>query len=511
MALAGLCLAAAVLPYVLHPPRPGPLPPGPPRIPLLGNAHQLPQNDQHLTFTKWAAQYGDVVYVKIFTRPTIILSSVKAAIDLMDKRGSIYSDRPRFVWFHELIGWTSNTSLCGYNETWRRMRKWFQHAFIARSAVDSYHPVQRREARRLLLNLLRHPDDFVYQMKRYTGGIIFEIGYGYDIASLDGGKFVKLTEDGIRAALVESSTGAALVDFIPFLRYFPAWLPGMGFKYSAVKARKAVKNMEMIPYNTVKDEIVDGIARPSFTAALIEDCSRKGSLTAKDEDDIKGATGTLYFAGTDSSLTTMIVFILMMVQHPDVFRKAQAEMIRVVGDARLPDFDDRASLTYLECVLLEVYRWCPVAPLSVPHRLTEDDAYRGYYLPKGSMVISNLWAMCRDPEVYPEPEVFKLERFLGSNSSENPDLIDPRKIVFGFGRRICPGRYFADDNLWLGIASIVATMDITKARNARGEEITPTPMYISGTIMRPEPFVCDIHPRSDRTRQLILDGIAVLD
>ncbi|KAH9834664.1 cytochrome P450 monooxygenase [Rhodofomes roseus] len=505
VAIICLGLAAAVLSYVLHTPRRGSLPPGPPRVPLLGNAHQLPQSDQHLTFTKWAAQYGDVVYVEIFTRPTIILNSAKAAIDLMDKRGAIYSDRPRFVWFHELIGWTSNTSLCGYNETWRRMRKWFQHAFIARSAVDSYHPVQRREARRLLLNLLHHPDDFVYQIKRYTAGIIFEIGYGHDITSLDGDKLLQLTERGIRAALVGSSIGSAMVDFFPVLRYLPAWLPGMSFKYAAIKARKGVEDMEMTLYNTVNEKIVAGIARPSFAAVMIEECSRKGDLTAKDEDDIKGTLGTLYQAGTDSSLTTLIVFVLVMVQYPDVFRKAQEEMIRVVGDSRLPDFDGRASLPYLECVLMEVYRWCPIGPLSIPHRLTEDDAYRGYYLPKGSMVISNIWAMCRDPEVYPESDVFKPERFLGLKSGEDPNLIDPKKIVFGFGRRC--GKYFADDTMWLGIASIVTTMDITKARDARGQEITPTPVYISGTTMCPEPFVCDIHPRSDRTRQLIIDNV----
>ncbi|TFY53355.1 hypothetical protein EVJ58_g9500 [Rhodofomes roseus] len=354
MAIICLGLAAAVLSYVLHTPRRGSLPPGPPRVPLLGNAHQLPQSDQHLTFTKWAAQYGtnvlndfrtikdiddpnrragDVVYVEIFTRPTIILSSAKAAIDLMDKRGAIYSDRPRFVWFHEILDGPPTLRFAG----------------ITRHG-------DRREARRLLLNLLHHPNDFVYQIKRYTAGIIFEVGYGHDIASLDGENLLKLTERGIRAALVGSGIGSGIVDFFPVLRYLPAWLPGMSFKYAAIKARKGVEDMEMTLYNTVNDKIVAGIARPSFAAAMIEECLREGAMTAKDKDDIKGTLGTLYQAGTDSSLTTLIVFVLVMVQYPDVFRKAQEEMIRVVGDSRLPEFDDRASLPYLECVLMEVYR-----------------------------------------------------------------------------------------------------------------------------------------------------------
>jgi len=72
----------------------------------------------------------------------------------------------------------------------------------------------------------------------------------------------------------------------------------------------------------VKKEMAAGIAKPSLTTSLIEECSRKGLLTAEDERDIKGTTGTLYAAGVDTSMTSMIVFVLMMVQHPDVFKKA---------------------------------------------------------------------------------------------------------------------------------------------------------------------------------------------
>jgi len=137
-----------------------------------------------------------------------------------------------------------------------------------------------------------------------------------------------------------------------------------------------------------------------------------------------------------------------------------------------------------------------------------DDVYRGYHIPKGSTIIPNLWAMFRDPDVYPDPDVFKPERFIGIDADEDSDLKDPKKLVFGFGRRICPGRYFADDNVWLACASIIATMDIGKARDTHGVEITPTPKSVSGTIMRPEPFVCSIRPRSEKSRQLIMDSIA---
>ncbi|KAH9917087.1 cytochrome P450 [Fomitopsis serialis] len=186
-------------------------------------------------------------------------------------------------------------------------------------------------------------------------------------------------------------------------------------------ARDAVAAMEDIPYNTVKHDMESGVAKPSFTTAMIEDCMKN--------------------AGTDTSLTSMIVFVLVMVQYPDVFRKAQDELLRVVGDTRLPDYEDRASLPYLECIIKEVYRWCPAVPTAIPHQAADDDVYRGYYIPKGSMIIPNICfrAMLRDPEVYPEPDVFRPERFFGMATDKQSVMKDPKKIVFGFGRRYATG------------------------------------------------------------------------
>ncbi|KAH9917066.1 cytochrome P450 [Fomitopsis serialis] len=517
-AVAGLCLAVMFLLHILRrTPKRNDLPPGPPRIPFLGNIHQLPKVDQYLTFMEWAAQYGDIVYAEILTQPIVILSSAKAAFDLMEKRGARYSNKPRFVYFVELVGWTGNLGFVQYNETWRRMRKWYQRAFIARSSADSYHPAQYRQVRRLLVDLLENPVEFEHQLKRYSAGIVLEIGYGHTVTSLDDDHFIKVTEDGLRECLAGSGAGVASVDFLPILRYLPAWLPGMHFKYSAAKARKAIEDMEDMPYRTVKNDMAnDRDCEASFTTDLIEECSRKGTLTAEDERDIKGAAGTLYAAGTDTSLTSMLVFILVMVQYPEVLKKAQLELTCVVGDSRLPDFRDRASLPYLECIIREVYRWCPAITacnnwqnLSIPCSAcgAEDDVYGTYYIPKGSMIMANLWAIFRDPEMYPEPDVFKPERFLTIDADEDFKLKDPKKMMFGFGRsRICPGRYFADDNVWLAAACIIATLDIGKARNDHGQEITPAPRFISGTIMHPEPFVCDIRPRSEKSRQVILDS-----
>lgn len=140
-------------------------------------------------------------------------------------------------------------------------------------------------------------------------------------------------------------------------------------------------------------------------------------------------------------------FVFLMIMHPDVQRKAQEELDKVVGRNRLPDLDDRESLPYVSALIKEVLRFYPVAPLGVPHRLTADDVYKGMYLPEGSIVSPNIWyltiaafcyissqtlsrAMSRDEKDYaPDPDVFRPERYLEA------ELRDPSLYVFGFGRR----------------------------------------------------------------------------
>ena len=88
---------------------------------------------------------------------------------------------------------------------------------------------------------------------------------------------------------------------------------------------------------------------------------------------------------------TLQAFLLAMAMHPEMQRKAQAELDRVVGGDRMPTFQDRESLPYLNALLKEVLRWHPVAPIAVPHRSIADDEYNGYHIPAGTIVIASVW------------------------------------------------------------------------------------------------------------------------
>ena len=80
-----------------------------------------------------------------------------------------------------------------------------------------------------------------------------------------------------------------------------------------------------------------------------------------------------------------------MINHPECQRRAQAEIEAVLGKHQLPSFEDEEALPYVTAIVKETLRWQPVTPLAVPHLLTEDDEYNGYFIPKGAYIIPNVW------------------------------------------------------------------------------------------------------------------------
>ena len=156
-----------------------------------------------------------------------------------------------------------------------------------------------------------------------------------------------------------------------------------------------------------------------------------------------------------------------MVLNPGVMKKAQEELDRVVGKDRLPDFPDKENLPYINALLKELLRWNAPLPLNFPSRITLDDEYQGYFIPAGATVIQNIWAVFRDPNIYPEPEAFNPDRFL-KDGKLNPLVFDPEVRVFGAGRRICPGRHFALQTMYLVVSCVLSVFDIAPPLNDDG-------------------------------------------
>ncbi|KDQ14673.1 hypothetical protein BOTBODRAFT_159106 [Botryobasidium botryosum FD-172 SS1] len=472
-------------------PRRLPYPPGPVPEFLIGNARQIPAHSSWLQYTEWKKTIGDIVHLEALGNHIVVLNTYKTARDLLDLRSSAYADRPTSWMIGELMGWARVASSCPYNETWRRYRK-LMHTIIHKGAIQKYHPWLERDARVCLSQLLESPERFLEHVRLFAGKVTVMFTYGIEVRS-SGDRLITIAEEAIDKALALAYPGAAFVDIFPPLRHIPSWFPGATFKRNAKIWRKMGDTMVEEPFNRVKADMAAGTAIPSFTS----DCLESGQYSDK---DVMWCAGSMYGAGADTMLSSLGTLFLAMAMFPDAQKKAQVEIDKFVRAGTLPTFVDRTSLPYVECLVKELHRWRPPTPLAVPHSLTEDDYYDGYYIPKGSIVMPNIWAISQDEENYKDPKRFWPERFEDPETAE----LDPSKYVFGFGRRACAGVHFADAAIFIMVVSILAMFEISEPKEEGESNLCLADVrYTTGLISRPEPFQCIIRPRSDAAARLI--------
>ncbi|KAJ5128334.1 uncharacterized protein N7443_005455 [Penicillium atrosanguineum] len=498
--LLSLTLGVAALYTLLGPKRKiarGPLPPGPSPLPIVGNINDLPPSGKQdwLHWLKYKSSYGPISSITVLGQTLVIVNDSKIALDLLAKKSSIYSSRPRMTFASEMVGWEDGLAFQGYTDRFRAYRKAIQPSFGSESAVAQFNPLQEVESRRFLFRVLKDPANLLQHIQTEAGAVILNIAYGYRVEPFGRDHLVHLTNEALDEFGQATIPGAWMVDLIPALKYVPSWFPGAGFKRTANLWREHLSGIADRPYDFVKQQIENGKYTPSYLSDMLQ----AGFPESGSEKELvaKWTAASLYTGGADTTVSSINCFYLAMAIFPNVQRRAQEEIERVVGQNKLPSIEDRVNLPYINAMVKEVLRWHPVAPMGIPHMSTADDTYEKYFIPKGSLVLANIWAMMHDPEVYPNPMEFQPERFLGETPAP-----DPHAIAFGFGRRVCPGRFLADNTVFLSVAQSLAAFNISGAKQG-GVEVT-TPQFDPGVISHASPFQCDIKPRSSELEALIL-------
>ncbi|KAK0618977.1 cytochrome P450 [Immersiella caudata] len=509
LAVAGYCLVGLVVLFGKKK-TPAPLPPSPPGEFLLGHYRVVPVDAPFKRYAEWGIEYNsDVLYFETFGTKWIVLNSLRAAVELLEKRGAKYADRPRFVMFEEM-GWSPTLTWLRWGPQYQLHRRALQPPF-AKARVKQYTGMQRKEALICCKSMVEDTTNWLQAVRRCSVAIVLKIAYGLDV---DGPQspWIDLAEKSATAIGKAGAPGSSIMDLFPLTRYLPDWLPFMERLRYAHTWRAAIQNITELPFRASLTQMASNLDRRFFThngVASYQENDKGNSQSSFGLEDIKGAAATVLIAGNDTTAATVMLLILYLMQNPHVQRKAQEEVDRIVGRDRLPTWEDTSNLPYMNLVLQETYRMNPLSPLGIPHASIEDDVYDGMFIPKGTIIYQNVWAMFHDASVYAEPFRFWPERYLPREEGGSGEPLPVGN--FGFGRRICIGRNLAENSLLIVLATMLATVDIGWPLGPDGKPAPFEPEWSfrgQATVM---PFEAIVTSRSRKSEELLNAELDILE
>ncbi|KAF9000900.1 cytochrome P450 [Cyathus striatus] len=480
-----LFLITAISIYFLLPNVNLSLPPGPTGTLISGVAHILPRVEPWKTYLAWSRDFGEsVISFRVYNRRIIILNDLHSIRTLFENRSDVYSDRP--------VNWMFNTildrgksifNISSLDERHKQYRKHITNGLGVRATRD-YWPILEEEVGHLVDGLKQDAKSYEKHIQRNAAGVIMKVAFGYTVTEDDA--FIKVAHENGKISSFALQPGRWLVDYIPTLRFIPAWFPGATWKRQGHEWRSRLRYLSDIPHQWVKDQIATGIYTESFTSRLLYP-----GISDEEEDIVKWCAGGLYAGAGDTAchftVSALLSFMHLMALFPSVQHTAQVEIDRFPLEP-----SNLGKMLYLQAVLKEVLRFAPVGNIALPHRVIKDDEYKGYRIPKDATVIPNVWAVLHDEDIYPDPFQFNPDRFSSVNQ-ENDINPDPKQFAFGFGKRACPGVHFAETTMLLAMAHILAHFDI---KLPTGGKMDSTRIeFTTGITSTIKPFDIDIQPR----------------
>ncbi|KAF2683813.1 cytochrome P450 [Lentithecium fluviatile CBS 122367] len=483
-----------------------PLPPGPPALPIIGNVHQAPKSHPWLQYHAWGKTYGPVVYLNMLGQPVIVLGTSTAAHDLLAKRGATFSDRPRFVVAAELALKGFHMLLRPYDERFRLHQK-LESPVLSVRAANAYLPFQELETKQLLYDLLKNAGgngtNCHGYFERTTSSIIYALFYGFRLKTSSDP--VLLAAHSVNHEFDQlAQVGKFLVDSFPVLDNLPGFLAPWKAEAEQHWGRQRALHV---------GNLQTGYKARGWNFSKHMRKSLDQEAIEMSIDELALDVGIMADAALDASTETLMWFVVACITSDRGFViTAQNCLDSVVGCERLPNFQDRTKLPYIDAIVEELLRWRPAGAAGVPHYTKVESVYNGCRIPANSVVIPNHWSISREEAVYgSNVEEFEPERWLSTESSGGvhstaSGLKDLPQVGFGYGRRICPGRHVARNVLWISIARLLWAFDVEAGVSDAGERLAVDPMAATdGLVTKPLPFKAAFRPRGKWVEDIVMN------
>ncbi|XP_058080433.1 flavonoid 3'-monooxygenase [Magnolia sinica] len=472
-----------------------PFPPGPKGWPILGNLPQLGLVPHH-SLAALARKYGPLFHLRMGSVHVVVAASSSVAAQFLKHHDANFSSRPPNSGAKHIAYNYNDLVFAPYGPRWRALRKVCAVHLFSAKALEDFRHVREEEVGKLTRALAGEPLANVGQLLNVcTTNALGRVMIGKRVfgelvsggAHKEAGEFKEMVVELMVLAGVFN-----LGDFIPALD----WLDLQGV---ARKMKKLHKRFDDFLSGIMDEHRKSGGTHTDLLSVLmslnlkLDEAEGSGKLT---DTEIKALLLDLFTAGTDTSSSTVEWALAELIRHPKILAQAQAELDSVVGSARLVSEADLANLPFLNAVIKETFRLHPSTPLSLPRIAAEDCEINGYLIPKNSTLLVNVWAIARDPAVWPEPLKFCPERFLPGSPQAHIDIRgnDFEVIPFGAGRRICAGMSLGLRMVYFMTATLVHAFNWALPEGQVAEKLNMDEAY-GLTLQRAVPLTLRPLPR----------------
>ncbi|KAM4852068.1 cytochrome P450 2C5-like isoform 1-T1 [Thomomys bottae] len=462
------------------------LPPGPTPFPIIGNILQVDIKDITKSLSDFSEVYGPVFTLYLGMKPTVVLYGYEAVKEALIDHGEEFSGRGRFP-VAEKVNRGLGLVFSNGNR-WKEMRRFslmtLRNFGMGKKSIEE----RVQEEARCLVEEFRKtngsPCDPTFILGSAPCNVICSIVFKnrFDYKDQTFLNLLQKLDDNVR---IISSPWIQIYNLFPDVIHY---LPG-----SHKRITKNIAYMHNYILGQIKDheESLDiNNPRDLIDCFLIkrkqEQEDHKETLEYTSEN-LTILTNDLFGAGTETTSTTLRYSLLLLMKHPHVAAKVKGEIDQVIGRHRSPCMQDRSRMPYTDAVLHEVQRYISLIPMNLPHAVTRDVNFRGYFIPKGTTILTSLTSVLHDHKEFPNPEIFDPGHFLDeSGNFKKSDYFMP----FSTGKRICAGEGLARMELFIFLTSILQNFNLKSLVDPQDLNTTPV---LNGFVSLPPPFkVCFI-------------------
>ncbi|XP_072048804.1 cytochrome P450 2U1-like [Amphiura filiformis] len=433
------------------------LPPGPWRFPIIGFVPQMiwstffKREELHMLATRLGQIYGKICSFDLFGMVFVVINDY----DVMKEASNnpVHSDKGHNNEFERtLFG-----SVFHSHKHMAEYRKFALHTFRAgKSSIEANIAAESKILFQKLDGLKGKPFDPHHVLVTCITNVLFAdvLGKRHDY---DDKEFRYLADSSTRIMHLLGAGARSIM--------LPKYYPNSDSKevLRLIKDitdfidKRVEEHREIFDVENVKDFI------DVYLKAIEEAPKPDDPFSYLQDENMRAALYLVFLAGAGNLSTTLDWCCLYLMAYPGIQKKIQEEVDSVVGRNRLPQVSDQDQLPYTRATLLEIQRHVTLAPLSSFHTASDESSIYGYRIPKGATIVSNIYAVMRDPKVFPEPDQFKPERFINDQGKyfEREEV-----CVFGVGRRNCIGQTWAKMELFVFVTHLLHRYSLVKPEDA---------------------------------------------